>query len=102
VNAIDKLERIEELVSHNGCDCDCECIDLHGNHIHPDCEPCLACRIDEALKGGRPTSVSESARSLATLADYIAKDRGWSITEAAKTSKCHPLLVDLLAKGLEK
>ena len=38
------------LLGNNGCDCDCD----HDNESHdPDCERCLACRVELALKGGK-------------------------------------------------
>jgi hypothetical protein len=41
-----KLRRARELLKANGCDCGCDCdTDGHG----AECEPCLACRIGEAV-----------------------------------------------------
>lgn len=42
--AEDRLDAVRQLLSANGCDCDCE----HGSEDHEDdCERCLACRIGE-------------------------------------------------------
>lgn len=37
-----KLERIEELLERNGCDCECDCSAAEHDD---DCERCLACRV---------------------------------------------------------
>lgn len=39
-------KRVADLLEESGCDCDCEC-DSDG---HDDCDPCLACRIDAAIR----------------------------------------------------
>lgn len=50
-----ELGAIAKVLEEAGCGCDCGCdCDGHG----PDCEPCLGCRIDEAVRevrqlGGR-------------------------------------------------
>ncbi len=43
-----KVNAVGELLSENGCDCDCECVGYSAPH-GPDCEPCLACRIDSTI-----------------------------------------------------
>lgn len=40
-------KRVADLLEENGCDCDCEC-DSDGHD--DDCDPCLACRIDAAIR----------------------------------------------------
>jgi hypothetical protein len=47
-----KVNAVGELLSENGCDCDCECAGYSAPH-GPDCEPCLACRIDKLLLSGK-------------------------------------------------
>ena len=39
---------IGELLSENGCDCECDCAGYSEPH-GADCEPCLACRVQDAL-----------------------------------------------------
>lgn len=48
-----KVERVLGVIEQNGCDCECEC-DSEG-HVHDDCEPCLACRIEAAINAKDPT-----------------------------------------------
>ena len=44
--AQDKLDKIGELLSDNGCDCECN----HNWEDHSeDCKRCLACRIDSVI-----------------------------------------------------
>jgi hypothetical protein len=44
----EKIDRICELLAANGCDCDCG----HQLEDHDDdCDPCLACRIDDVVSG---------------------------------------------------
>jgi hypothetical protein len=46
-SAESKLERVGDLLSANGCDCECE----HDSESHYDgCELCLPCRIDEVIR----------------------------------------------------
>lgn len=41
-----KLDAVGEVLSENGCDCECD----HDFESHDDdCERCLACRVQEAL-----------------------------------------------------
>lgn len=54
-----KVERVLEVLSQNGCDCECGC-DSEGHvksdgHFEEDCEPCLACRIEAAINAKDPT-----------------------------------------------
>jgi hypothetical protein len=43
-----RLEAVADVLSAHGCDCECGCdSDGHGD----DCEPCLGCRIEAAMKG---------------------------------------------------
>ncbi|MFH0899068.1 MAG: hypothetical protein V2A73_00420 [Pseudomonadota bacterium] len=45
--AVAKLVQVGELLAKNGCDCGC----AHDAESHDDdCERCLACRIDEAIR----------------------------------------------------
>jgi hypothetical protein len=46
--AKDKVSAVFDLLSANGCDCDCGC-DCEGHS--PDCERCLACRIEGVIHG---------------------------------------------------
>jgi hypothetical protein len=45
--ADEKLLAVRELLSANGCDCECGC-DYDGHE--DDCERCLACRIADAVR----------------------------------------------------
>lgn len=40
-------KRVADLLEENGCNCDCEC-DSDGHD--DDCDPCLACRVDAAIR----------------------------------------------------
>jgi len=54
-----KLRAIGELLEHNGCDCDC----YHDDGPHEeDCDPCLACLVQEAMndKPATPDSVGDA------------------------------------------
>jgi len=43
-----RIAAVNDLLSQNGCDCECE----HHRDEHDDtCARCLACRIDAALNG---------------------------------------------------
>jgi len=42
-----------KVLSNNGCDCDCGHDPAHDDHDE-DCEPCLACRVADALEGYKP------------------------------------------------
>lgn len=43
-----RLEAVADVLRANGCDCECGCdCDGHGD----DCDPCLGCRIEAAMKG---------------------------------------------------
>lgn len=46
----DKRERALVELARNGCDCECDCVVNQEDH-QDDCEPCLACRIEEILGG---------------------------------------------------
>ena len=42
-----KLDRVGECLAQNGCDCDCG----HDSGGHDDdCDRCLACRVDTAMR----------------------------------------------------
>ncbi len=53
ISAVERLvaqrKQIENLLSENGCDCDCE---HHWEEHDEDCERCLSCRISEAMSHG--------------------------------------------------
>jgi hypothetical protein len=43
------LAAVCDVLSAHGCDCECGCdCDGHGD----DCDPCLGCRIEAAIKAG--------------------------------------------------
>lgn len=42
------IDAVGEVISQNGEDCDCDCT-AYGSRHGPDCDPCLACRVDDAL-----------------------------------------------------
>lgn len=44
-----KIRSVIEIISENGCDCECGC-DTDGHD--DDCEVCLACRVGEVVKNG--------------------------------------------------
>ena len=46
--AYDKMKAIGDLVSENGCDCECDCT-VNYEELGKDCEPCFACRIADVL-----------------------------------------------------
>ena len=48
----DTINAVGEVISQNGEDCDCDCT-AYGSPHGPDCEPCLACRVSDAL-GEKP------------------------------------------------
>lgn len=43
-----QLEAVADVLRAHGCDCECGC-DSDGHY--DDCEPCLGCRIEAAMKG---------------------------------------------------
>lgn len=44
-----QTEAVNAVLAEAGCSCDCE----HDNEGHePDCDRCVACRVDAALRGG--------------------------------------------------
>jgi hypothetical protein len=45
--ALNAIKRVEAVLSRNGCDC--ECAHLWDEH-DIDCERCLACRVEAALR----------------------------------------------------
>lgn len=47
----DRISAAREILSANGCDCGCG--HHYAEHL-PDCHQCLACRIEEALRGVTP------------------------------------------------
>lgn len=46
------INAVGEVISQNGEDCDCDCT-AYGSPHGPDCDPCLACRVSDAL-GEKP------------------------------------------------
>lgn len=42
------IDAVGEVISQNGEDCDCDCT-AYGSPHGPNCDPCLACRVDDAL-----------------------------------------------------
>lgn len=46
------INDVGEVISQNGEDCDCDCT-AYGSPHGPDCDPCLACRVSDAL-GEKP------------------------------------------------
>jgi hypothetical protein len=46
----DAIARVGEVLSENGCDCDCE---HYPDEHDDDCERCLGCRVEAALRGAR-------------------------------------------------
>lgn len=70
--------------------------------VHEDYDPCATCLSDcrngKGLTQYRLNAVI-AVSALASKAAAIAKARGLSITEAAKLSECHDLLVAVLAAG---
>jgi hypothetical protein len=47
LEAAARIRAARAVLEENGCDCECGC-DPDGHN--DDCEPCLACRVEEALE----------------------------------------------------
>jgi hypothetical protein len=45
-----RLAAVREVIA--GADCDCPCASEHGSDHADECERCLGCRVDAALKRG--------------------------------------------------
>ena len=44
----DLLAAVGDIISQNGCDCECGCSSYGESHAE-DCDPCLPCRISDVL-----------------------------------------------------
>lgn len=44
------IERVGNVLAAHGCECECE---HHADEHDDDCERCLGCRVEAALRGAR-------------------------------------------------